>query len=81
MLMMTSQIFKSLDFTKTQKSRHLEKEALFSFQIKKFINSSIVNEGITALLNPRFFFHKKFHTHKKNKKRKKHKSKKSTKLK
>ena len=36
--MMTSQILKSVDFTKTQKSRYLENEALFFLQIKKFIN-------------------------------------------
>ena len=38
MLMMTSQILKFVDFTKTQKSRYLENETLFLFQIKKFIN-------------------------------------------
>ena len=38
MLMMTSQILKSAGFTKTQKSRYLENEALFFLQIKKFIN-------------------------------------------
>ena len=37
MLMMTSQILKSVDFTKTQKSRYLENET-FLLQIKKFIN-------------------------------------------
>ena len=36
--MMTSQILKSVDFTKTQKSRYLENETLFLLQIKKFIN-------------------------------------------
>ena len=35
---MTSQILKFVDFTKTQKSRHLENEILFVLQIKKFIN-------------------------------------------
>ena len=35
--MMTSQTLKSVDFTKTQKSRYLENET-FSCQIKKFIN-------------------------------------------
>ena len=35
--MMTSQILKSVDFTKTQKSTYLENET-FLFQIKKFIN-------------------------------------------
>ena len=38
MLMMTSQILKSVDFTKTQKSRYCENETLFLFQMKKFIN-------------------------------------------
>ena len=35
--MMTSQILKSVDFTKTQKYRYLKNET-FLFQIKKFIN-------------------------------------------
>ena len=34
--MMASQILKSMDFTKTQKSRYLEKETFF-IQIKKLI--------------------------------------------
>ena len=36
--MMTSQILKFADFTKTKKSRYLENETLFFLQIKKFIN-------------------------------------------
>ena len=36
--MMTSQILKSMDFTKTQKSRYFENETLFLLQIKNFIN-------------------------------------------
>ena len=36
--MMTSHILKSVDFTKTQKSRYLENATLFSLQIEKFIN-------------------------------------------
>ena len=38
MPMMTSHILKSVDFTKTQKSRHLENETLFFLPIKKFID-------------------------------------------
>ena len=38
MPMMPSQILKSVDFTKTQKSRYLEIKTLFFLQIKKFIN-------------------------------------------
>ena len=38
MLMMTSEILKSVDFTKTQKPRYLKIKALFFLQIKKFIN-------------------------------------------
>ena len=38
--MMTSQILKSADFTKTQKSRYLENETLFFLQ-KKFINYTL----------------------------------------
>ena len=37
MPVMTSQILKFVDFTKTQKSRYLENETFF-LQIKKFIN-------------------------------------------
>ena len=36
--MMTSQILTPVNFTKTQKSRHLENETLFFLQIKKFFN-------------------------------------------
>ena len=36
--MMSSQILKSADFTKLQKSGYLEKETLFFLQIEKFIN-------------------------------------------
>ena len=38
MLMVASQILKSVDFTKAQKSRYLKNEILFLFQIKKIIN-------------------------------------------
>ena len=38
MPMVTSQILKSMDFTKIQKSRYFENEALFFLQIKRFIN-------------------------------------------
>ena len=41
MLIMTSRILKSMDFTKTQKSRYLENEALFFHQIKKFISYTL----------------------------------------
>ena len=43
MLIMTSQILKSADFTKSQKSRYLEKETLFLLQIKK---SLITHQGL-----------------------------------
>ena len=33
----TSQILKSVDFTRTQKSRYLENEILFFLQVKKFV--------------------------------------------
>ena len=36
--MMTSQILKSVECTKTQKSRYFENETLFLLQIKKIIN-------------------------------------------
>ena len=38
MPMVTSQILKSVDFTKTQKSRYLQNETLFFIQIKRIIN-------------------------------------------
>ena len=38
--MVTSQIFESMDFTKTQKFRYLKNKTLFFLQIKKFINYS-----------------------------------------
>ena len=38
MSMMTTQILKSVDFTKTQKSSYLVNATLFSLQIKKSIN-------------------------------------------
>ena len=41
MLMMTSQILKSIDFAKTQKSRYLENKILFFLQIKKFIDYTL----------------------------------------
>ena len=36
--MMTSQILKSVNFTKAQNSRYLQGETLFFLQVKKFIN-------------------------------------------
>ena len=38
MLIMMSHVLKFVDFTITQKSRYLENETLFLFQIKKIIN-------------------------------------------
>ena len=38
MPIMTSQILRSEDFTKTQKSRYLENKMVFFLQINKFIN-------------------------------------------
>ena len=46
--MMTSQILKSVDFTKTQKSTYLEKEKLFLLQIKK---SLITYQGLLYCKN------------------------------
>ena len=48
MLMMSWQIFKSVGFTKTQKSRYLENETLFSLQIKK---SLITHKGLLIAKN------------------------------
>ena len=39
MFMMTSQILKFVDFTKTQKSRYLQNETLFLLQIKKSLTA------------------------------------------
>ena len=44
MPMMTSQILKSLNFTKTQKSRYLKNKTLFFLEIKKIINCT---SGVT----------------------------------
>ena len=41
MSMMTSQILKSMNFTKAQKSRYLENETIFFLQIKEFINYTL----------------------------------------
>ena len=38
MPMVTSEIMKSMDFTKTQKSINLKKETLFFLKVKKIIN-------------------------------------------
>ena len=38
MSMMTSQIFRYMDSSKTQKANYIEKKTLFSVQIGKFIN-------------------------------------------
>ena len=43
MSMMTSQILKFVDFTKTKKCRYLENETLFFLQIKK---SLITHQGL-----------------------------------
>ena len=40
--MMMSQVLKSVDFTKTQKSKYLENRTLFFLQIKKLI----VHQGL-----------------------------------
>ena len=62
--MMASQILKSMDFTKTQKSRYLENETSCFLQIKKFTsytsratllskierNNSLIRQGKTARL-------------------------------
>ena len=40
MSIVTSQISKSVNFTKTHKCRYLENETLFLLQIKKFINNT-----------------------------------------
>ena len=39
--MTTSQILKSVHFTKTQKSRYLKNEKMFFLQIKKIINCTL----------------------------------------
>ena len=49
MLMMTSQILKYIDFTKTHKSRYLENET-FSLQIKKSLRFVAFNIAVQNLL-------------------------------
>ena len=46
---MTSEILKSVDFTKTQKSRYLEKETLFFLQ-KKNKNKKLIKYASRATL-------------------------------
>ena len=41
MPMMTSQTLKFVDFTKTKKSRYIEKDTLFFLKIKEFINCAL----------------------------------------
>ena len=48
MPMMTSQILKSVYFTKTQKSSYLENETLLFLQIKKFINYTSTKNGFVV---------------------------------
>ena len=48
MPMVTSQILKSVDLTKTQKSRYLENETLFFLQVKKFL---ITRQGLLYTKN------------------------------
>ena len=50
MPVMTSQILKSVDFTKTQNSRYLENKTLFLLQIKKFVNYILKVVSATFLL-------------------------------
>ena len=47
--MMTSQILKSVDFTKTQNCRYLKNETLFYLQIKK--KSLITHQGLLYCKN------------------------------
>ena len=58
MLMMTSQILKSVDFTKTQKSRYLNNETLFFLQIKKIINytSSTTKKSFAAEVTFKYIY-------------------------
>ena len=51
MSMMTSQILKSVDFTKAQKSRYFESKILFFLQIKEVR----ITELCTHLLHPAHF--------------------------
>ena len=48
MPMMTSQILKSVDFTKTQKSQYLEHKTFSFLYIKKFINYIHIKDYLTA---------------------------------
>ena len=61
MPMMTSQILKSGDFTKTQKSRCLENETLFFLQIKKLINyisrATLLQKEAEVTFNQKKFKH------------------------
>ena len=60
MPLMTSQILKYVDFTRTQKSRYLENETLFFLQIQNLLikgyftgkNSFVVEVTFKALIKP-----------------------------
>ena len=60
MLMMTSRILKSMDFTKSRKSRYLENETLFFLQIKRFIDyilrATIVENSFVAEVTFNVYF-------------------------
>ena len=49
MLMMTSQILKSVDFTKTQKSRYLENKTFF-LQVKNYTSRSTLLQKINLIM-------------------------------
>ena len=57
--MMASQILRSVYFTKSQKPRYPENEALFSLQIKKFINhtSKAKNSFVAEVTFKNFAFY------------------------
>ena len=48
--MMTSKILKSLNFTKTPKSRYIENETLFFLQIKKLITHQRLPSLVNSLV-------------------------------
>ena len=60
MLMMTSQVLNSVNFTKTQKPRYLENKTLFFLEIRKFINyrpRAILRQKIVLLRMQSISFH------------------------
>ena len=59
--MMTSEILKSVDFKKTQKSRYVENETLFFLKIKKLYVFRYKSNGLSLKIKSVYSFQYLFH--------------------